>query len=110
MKNEDCYEAIVLTNGALKNRQLDEMLFNLKDHIIYYKPSNYKLGKYEPDVIFSPRIIVQVKTFFLYLNQDSAVGLNIINDTFGISIRFPKILKIRDNRRINQITTSEKKI
>ena len=107
-EDEDCYEAIVLTNGALKNRQLDELLFNLKDHIIYYKPSNYKLGKYEPDVIFSPKVIVQVKTFFLCLNQASAVGLNIINDNFGVSIRFPKIIKLRDDRRVNQITTSEK--
>jgi len=107
-EDEDMFEALVLTNGALKNRQLDELLFHLKDHIIYYKPSNYKLGKYEPDVIFSPKVIVQVKTFFLCLNQTSAVGFGTAFDNFGVSIRFPRIIKIRDDRKINRIITSEK--
>jgi len=107
-EDDESYEAIVFTNGTLKNRQLDELLFNLKDHMIGYQPNNYKFGKYEPDVIFAPRVIVQVKTFFLCLNQTAAVGYNIVYENFGISIRFPKILKLRDDKKIQQITTTKR--
>ena len=104
----DNYEAIIFANGGLKERQMGELYFYLKDYIIQYTPNNYKLGKYKPDVIFAPKVILQLKTFLICLNQFSAVGYNQIYDNYGISIRFPKILKIRDDKKKNQICTSEK--
>ena len=50
---------------SMKERQLDELLYYLKDHVIQYTPNNYKFGKYKPDVTFAPRVVVKVKTFFL---------------------------------------------
>ena len=104
----DNYEAIIFANGGLKERQMGELYYVLKDYIIQYTPNNYKLGKYQPDVIFAPKVILQLKTFFVCLNQFSAVGYNQIYDNYGVSIRFPKILKIRDDNKRNQISTSEK--
>ena len=70
----DNFEALVFANEGLKQRQLDELYCILKDYILQYIPSNYKLGKLQPEVIFAPKIILQVKTFFVCLNQTSAVG------------------------------------
>jgi len=42
----DTYETLVMSNGGLKERQLDELLYYLKDNVIQYKPNNYKFGKY----------------------------------------------------------------
>ena len=106
----DNYEAFALTHGALKERQLGELSYYLKDYIIQYAPNNYNLGKYQPDVIFAPKVIVKTKTFFVCLNQSSAVGYNSISDNYGISLRFPKIQKIREDKKINQVCTSERLI
>lgn len=102
------FEAFALTHGALKERQLGELTFYLKNYIIQYTPNNYKLGKYKPDVIFTPKVIVKAKSFFVCLNPNSAVGYNAISDNYGISIRFPQILKIREDKKINQVCSSEK--
>ena len=106
----DNYEAFAIANGGLKERQLGELYYYLKDFIIQYTPSNYKLGKFQPEVLFAPKVILQVKTFFVCLNQYSAVGYNIIYDNYGVSIRFPKIMKIRDDKNQSQVCTSEKLI
>ena len=107
-EDNDNYEAIGFVNGGLKERQLGELSYYLKDFIIQYIPSNYKFGKHQPDVVFTPKVIIQLKTFFVCLNQYSAVGYNSIYDNYGVSIRFPKILKIREDKKIHQICTSEK--
>jgi len=107
---EDTYEAISLTHGALKLRFLDELFYYLKDYTIYYTPNNYKLGDYKPDVLFTPKIIVQVKSFFVCLNQSSAVAYDLIQEDFGISLRFPRILRIREDKKLRQICTTEKMI
>ena len=107
-EDDDSFESIAMTHGTLKGRHLDEMLFHLKDYIIKYIPSNYKFANFLPDVIFSPKIVVQAKTFLLCLNQDSAVGYNVIRRNYGISLRFPRILKLREDKKIRQICTSQK--
>ena len=106
----DNYEALVLTHGALKERQLGELYYYLQDYIIQYIPSNYKLGNYQPDVIFYPKVIIKCKSFFVCLNPNSAVGFNLIADNMGLSIRFPKINKIREDKKISQICTTEKMV
>lgn len=104
------YEAFVLTHGALKFRQLSEITFYLKEYVIPYIPSNYNFGKFQPDVIFAPQVIVNAKSFFVCLNKNSALGYNVISDGYGLSIRFPKIIKIREDKVLSQLCTSERMV
>jgi DNA ligase-1 len=106
-KDNDVYETLVMSNAGLKERQLDEMFCYLKDHILQYTPSNYKFGKYKPDVCFAPRIIVKVNTFFLCLNQFSPVGYEMVYENMGISLRFPRLFKLRLDIKKDKLTTTE---
>jgi len=106
-KENDTYETLVMSNAGLKERQLDEMFCYLKDHILQYTPSNYKFGKYKPDVCFAPRIVVKVNTFFLCLNQFSPVGYEMVYENMGISLRFPRLFKIRLDIKKNKLTTTD---
>jgi DNA ligase-1 len=106
-KESDTYETLVMSNAGLKERQLDEMFYYLKDHILQYTPNNYEFGKYKPDVCFAPKIIVKMSTFFLCLNQFSHVGYELVYENMGISLRFPRIFKIRPDIKKNKITTTE---
>jgi hypothetical protein len=106
-EKNDNYETLVMSNGGLKERQLDELLYYLKDHVIQYTPNNYKFGKYKPDVTFAPRVFVKVKTFFLCLNQFSAVGYEMIYENMGISMRFPRLFKLRTDIKKHNLTTSD---
>lgn len=68
---------------SLKDEQFDELYLQLKDYIINYTPSNYKLGSFEPDVIYSPKVIINIKSFFICLNPSSMIP----------------ILQMKDNRK-----------
>ena len=105
---DDSYEAISLTHGILRRRFLDELYFYLKDYVIKYIPSNYKFGNYVPDIIFIPKLVVHARTFLLCLSQDSAVGYDLIKKNFGIGLRFPRVMKVREDKKVNEICTSKK--
>ena len=107
-EENDNYEALTITHGSLKERQLGELFYYLQDYVLQYIPSNYKFGKYEPDVVFYPKVIVKAKSFYVCLSSFSAAGYNLISDNMGLSIRFPKILKIREDKKLTQIITTEK--
>ena len=91
-EDNDSFESLAFVNVGLKERQLGELYYYLKDYIIQYVPNNYKFGKLIPGVCFAPKVIIQLKIFFFCLNPNSAVGYNSIYDNYGANIRFPKNL------------------
>ena len=105
--DNETYETVTMTGGGLKDSQLEELYNKLKEIILPQAPSNYKLGKVEPDVIFEAKIVVEVKTADLSMSPIYTAGYDLTPDHRGVSLRFPRFQRTRDDKKPYEACTSE---
>ena len=105
--DNETYETVTMTGGGLKDTELDELYNKLKEIILPQSPSNYKLGKAEPDVIFEAKIVIEVKTADLSISPIYTAGYDLTPDHRGVSLRFPRFQRIRDDKKPHEACTSE---
>ena len=105
--DNETYETVTMTGGGLKDAQLEELYNKLKEIILTQTPSNYKFGKVEPDVVFEAKIVVEVKTADLSMSPIYTAGYDLTPDHRGVSLRFPRFQRIRDDKKPYEACTSE---
>ena len=105
--DNETYETVTMTGGGLKDSQLEELYNKLKEIILPQAPSNYKLGKIEPDVIFDAKIVIEVKTADLSMSPIYTAGYDLTPDHRGVSLRFPRFQRTRDDKKPYEACTSE---
>ena len=105
--DNETYETVTMTGGGLKDAELDELYNKLKEIILPQAPSNYKLGKAEPDVIFEAKNVIEVKTADLSISPIYTAGYDLTPDHRGVSLRFPRFQRIRDDKKPHEACTSE---
>ena len=105
--DNETYETVTMTGGGLKDTELDELYNKLKEIILPQAPSNYKLGKAEPEVVFEAKIVVEVKTADLSISPIYTAGYDLTPDHRGVSLRFPRFQRIRDDKKPYEACTSE---
>ena len=105
--DNETYETVTMTGGGLKDTQLEELYNKLKEIILPQAPSNYKLGKVEPDVVFEAKIVIEVKTADLSMSPIYTAGYDLTPDHRGVSLRFPRFQRTRDDKKPYEACTSE---
>ena len=105
--DNETYETVTMTGGGLKDTELDQLYNKLKEIILPQTPSNYKLGKVEPDVVFEAKIVIEVKTADLSMSPIYTAGYQITPDNRGVSLRFPRFQRVRDDKKPYEACTSE---
>jgi DNA ligase-1 len=105
--DNETYETVTMTGGGLKDAQLEELYNKLKEIILPQAPSNYKMGKSEPEVVFDAKIVVEVKTADLSMSPIYTAGYDLTPDHRGVSLRFPRFQRIRDDKKPFEACTSE---
>ena len=105
--DNETYETVTMTGGGLKDSQLEELHNKLKEIILPQAPSNYKMGKAEPEVVFDTKIVVEVKTADLSMSPMYTAGYDLTPDHRGVSLRFPRFQRIRDDKKPFEACTSE---
>ena len=105
--DNETYETVTMTGGGLKDTQLEELYNKLKEIILPQAPSNYKLGKAEPDVVFEAKIVIEVKTADLSMSPIYTAGYDLTPDHRGVSLRFPRFQRTRDDKKPYEACTSE---
>ena len=105
--DNEIYETVTMTGGGLKDSQLEELYNKLKEIILPQTPNNYKLGKIVPDVIFDSKIVIEVKTADLSMSPIYTAGYDLTPDHRGVSLRFPRFQRIRDDKKPYEACTSE---
>ena len=105
--DNETYETVTMTGGGLKDSELEELYNKLKEIILPQTPSNYKLGKSEPEVVFDAKIVVEVKTADLSMSPIYTAGYDLTPDHRGVSLRFPRFQRIRDDKKPFEACTSE---
>ena len=105
------YETVCNIGTGFSEAILEEFHTQLSDHTIDKpKPfySHSSVPKDQPDVWFEPKFVWEVKTADLTLSPRYKAGCQALNDASGkgISLRFPRFIKQRDDKKPDQATGS----
>ncbi|KAK2595586.1 ATP-dependent DNA ligase Cdc17 [Conoideocrella luteorostrata] len=108
----DTYETVCNIGTGFSEQVLEELHAQLSQIVIdrpkpFYQHSSG--GQHQPDVWFEPRHIWEVKTADLTLSPRYKAGCKEGVDPAGqkgISLRFPRFIKIRDDKKPDEATSS----
>ena len=108
---KETYETVCNIGTGFSEAILEELHVDLSAHTIdrpkpFYTHSS--VNKDQPDVWFEPRFVWEVKTADLTLSPRYKAGSDVLNDASGrgISLRFPRFLKKRDDKKVDEATGS----
>lgn len=110
--NSETYETVCNIGTGFSEQVLEELHKQLSEITIdrpkpFYSHSSG--GQHQPDVWFEPRYVWEVKTADLTLSPRYKAGAKEGVDpsgTKGISLRFPRFIRIRDDKKSDAATTS----
>ena len=108
----DTYETVCNIGTGFSEAILEELHTKLSE-IAIEKPKPFythsAVPKDQPDVWFEPRYVWEVKTADLTVSPRYKAGAAALNDATGkgISLRFPRFIKERDDKKPDQATGSK---
>ncbi|KAI0804069.1 hypothetical protein GGR55DRAFT_659666 [Xylaria sp. FL0064] len=108
----DTYETVCNIGTGFSEQVLEELHKQLSEIVIDHpKPfySHSSGGQHQPDVWFEPRYVWEVKTADLTLSPRYKAGCKEGVDPSGekgISLRFPRFIKVRDDKKPDEATSS----
>ena len=105
--DSETYESVTMTGGGLKDSDLEDVYKTMKEHILQKIPSNYRLGEVKPEIIFEPYMVWEIKTADLTLSPIYTAGSSIQKEGKGISLRFPRFIRMRTDKKPNEAITSD---
>ncbi|GAW24346.1 hypothetical protein ANO14919_139300 [Xylariales sp. No.14919] len=108
----DTYETVCNIGTGFSEQVLEDLHKQLSDIVIdrpkpFYSHSSG--GQHQPDVWFEPRYVWEVKTADLTLSPRYKAGCKEGVDPSGekgISLRFPRFIKVRDDKKPDEATSS----
>ncbi|KAI1074669.1 ATP-dependent DNA ligase [Whalleya microplaca] len=108
----DTYETVCNIGTGFSEQVLEDLHKQLSEIVIdrpkpFYSHSSG--GQHQPDVWFEPRYVWEVKTADLTLSPRYKAGLKENVDPAGekgISLRFPRFIKVRDDKKPDEATSS----
>ncbi|KAM7191388.1 DNA ligase 1 [Naviculisporaceae sp. PSN 640] len=108
----DTYETVCNIGTGFSDAVLEDLHKELSQIVIdrpkpFYSHSSG--GQHQPDVWFEPRFVWEVKTADLTLSPRYKAGMKEGVDPAGdkgISLRFPRFIKVRDDKKPDEATTS----
>ncbi|KFZ07621.1 hypothetical protein V501_06281 [Pseudogymnoascus sp. VKM F-4519 (FW-2642)] len=106
------YETVCNIGTGFSEEILETLHAQLSDTVIdrpkpFYEHS--KVNAHQPDVWFEPRYVWEVRTADLTLSPKYRAGYKegIAGDAEkGVSLRFPRFIKIRDDKKVDEATSS----
>lgn len=110
--SSDAYETVCNIGTGFSEAVLEELHTALKEIVIdrpkpFYAHSSG--GQHQPDVWFEPRFVWEVRTADLTLSPRYKAGMKEGVDPSGekgISLRFPRFIKVRDDKKPDEATSS----
>ncbi|ERF77230.1 hypothetical protein EPUS_05799 [Endocarpon pusillum Z07020] len=108
--NDQVYETVCNIGTGFSEAILEELHSQLSEHVIdkpkpFYRHSTVKND--QPDVWFDARVVWEVKTADLTLSPRYRAAIDDMGVNKGISLRFPRFIKQRDDKKPDEATTTK---
>ncbi|KAJ1656425.1 ATP-dependent DNA ligase Cdc17 [Dispira simplex] len=102
------YEAICKIGTGFTEADLESHRDVLRESIISQPRSYYNFGdSIKPDVWFKPRMVWEIKAADLSISPVYQAAVGKVDNYKGISLRFPRFVRIRDDKGPEDATTSD---
>ncbi|KAF9189923.1 hypothetical protein BGZ51_009135 [Haplosporangium sp. Z 767] len=102
------YQSICKIGTGFSEQDLEDHYKELKEHVIPEPRSYYILGEgNKPDVWFAPVRVWEIKCADLSVSPVYKAAVGIVDSTKGISLRFPRFIRVRDDKAPENATSSE---
>ncbi|CAN6323665.1 unnamed protein product [Urochloa humidicola] len=106
-QNEE-YQTICNIGTGFSEQQLEERSSSLRTKVIEKPKAYYRFADtMDPDVWFEPSEVWEVKAADLSISPVHRAANGIVDPNKGISLRFPRLLRLRDDKSPEQATTSD---
>ncbi len=102
----DVFPTVCKVATGFTDEELDRMNEMLKKHIIPRKHPRVE-SRIEPDVWVEPALVAEILGAELTLSPMHTCCLNAVRPGVGISIRFPRFIRWRDDKRPEDATTTQ---
>ncbi|RKO94884.1 DNA ligase like protein, partial [Caulochytrium protostelioides] len=108
-EESEAYQAICKVGTGFSEENLKLFSETLQSHIIsgprsYYEWTDHPLVR--PDVWFEPKLVFEIKAADLSLSPVHKAAYGHIDSEKGISLRFPRFLRLRDDKAPEQATNA----
>ncbi|KAL6760310.1 ATP-dependent DNA ligase [Haematococcus lacustris] len=102
------YQTISKLGTGFSEEQLQELADSLRPHLIPEPRKYYQWGEaQQPDVWFEPVKVWEVKAADLSISPVHKAAHGLVDAGKGISIRFPRLIRIRDDKGPEDATSAE---
>lgn len=100
------YQSCCKVATGFSDEELLRLTEKLKPLVVAKKPMEYQ-SNLECDIWVEPKIVIEVKCADFTISPLHMAAVGSVNETKGIALRFPRYIKEREDKNIDQCTTSE---
>ncbi|XP_063901277.1 DNA ligase 1-like [Zophobas morio] len=101
------YETICKLGTGLSEENLDAFTSTLQGLVIKAPKGYYKCDRADATVWFSPSVVWEIKASDLSISPKYQAAKGLVHPNKGISLRFPRFLRIREDKTPEEATTSQ---
>lgn len=103
----EMYQPITKLGTGLSDEVLKKFYDQLKEKVVNKPPSDYAIGEgIKPDVWFEASCVWEILGADLSISPKYTAAIGLVAKDKGISLRFPRFIRIRDDKETTQATNS----
>jgi DNA ligase-1 len=95
-----------MIGAGLKDEDLENLYKELSQHIIEEPKRDYDVGNLSVDVWFDTKMVWEIKTADLSQSPVYTAANKLTDDERGISLRFPRFIRTRPDKKPEECTSS----
>jgi DNA ligase-1 len=106
-EDNEQFQTVCKLGTGFKDEDLETHTNFLKEHVIEKPKSYYQIDDtLKPDVWLEPVQVWEIKCADLSLSPVHTAALGVLESKKGISLRFPRYLRIRDDKKPEEATSA----